>query len=38
MITGINHITLSLADIEESFNFYTQVLGCQAIANQNRRH
>ncbi|MDB9324147.1 fosfomycin resistance glutathione transferase [Nodularia spumigena CS-591/04] len=32
MITAINHITLSVANIEESFNFYTQVLGCQAIA------
>ena len=32
MITGINHITLSVADVEKSFNFYTQVLGCQAIA------
>lgn len=32
MITGINHLTLSVSDIEKSFEFYTQVLGCQAVA------
>ncbi|RCJ27354.1 glutathione transferase [Nostoc sp. ATCC 43529] len=32
MITGINHITLSVSDLEKSFEFYTQILGCQAIA------
>ncbi len=32
MITGINHITLSVCNLEKSFNFYTEILGCQAIA------
>ncbi len=32
MIGGINHITLSVQDIERSFGFYTQVLGLQPIA------
>ena len=32
MITGINHITLSVRDVEESFAFYTQVLGFRLVA------
>ncbi|WP_414571281.1 fosfomycin resistance glutathione transferase [Nostoc sp. CCY 9925] len=32
MITGINHITLSVSDVEKSFDFYTKILGCKAIA------
>lgn len=32
MITGINHITLSVKDLETSFAFYSQVLGFQAMA------
>ena len=32
MITGINHITLSIADIERSFDFYATVLGFRPIA------
>jgi catechol 2,3-dioxygenase-like lactoylglutathione lyase family enzyme len=32
MITGINHITLSIKDVEESFAFYTQVLGFRPVA------
>jgi catechol 2,3-dioxygenase-like lactoylglutathione lyase family enzyme len=36
MITGINHITLSVFDLEKSFNFYTEILGCQAIAKWQR--
>ncbi|MCG6134628.1 MAG: VOC family protein [Nostoc sp. LLA-1] len=26
MITGVNHITLSVRNLEESINFYTNVL------------
>ncbi|KAB8321112.1 hypothetical protein SD81_006350 [Tolypothrix campylonemoides VB511288] len=32
MITGINHINLSVKDLEESFKFYQEVLGFQPIA------
>lgn len=32
MITGLNHLTLSVSDLEKSFDFYTQVLGCQPVA------
>lgn len=32
MITGVNHITLSVRDAEESFAFYTQVLGFRPVS------
>jgi catechol 2,3-dioxygenase-like lactoylglutathione lyase family enzyme len=32
VITGVNHITLSIKGVEESFVFYTQVLGCRPVA------
>ncbi|MDZ8227593.1 MULTISPECIES: VOC family protein [unclassified Nostoc] len=32
MITGINHITLSVRDLEESINFYTNVLDFRLLA------
>jgi catechol 2,3-dioxygenase-like lactoylglutathione lyase family enzyme len=32
MITGVNHITLSVKDLEESFDFYTGVLKLRPIA------
>jgi catechol 2,3-dioxygenase-like lactoylglutathione lyase family enzyme len=32
MITGINHITLSICDVEDSFRFYTEILGFRAVA------
>ncbi len=32
MIAGINHITLSVRNVEESFVFYTQVLGFHPAA------
>ena len=32
MITGINHITLSVSDLGKSFKFYTDVLGCKPVA------
>jgi catechol 2,3-dioxygenase-like lactoylglutathione lyase family enzyme len=32
VITGINHITLAIADVERSFAFYTSILGFQPIA------
>jgi catechol 2,3-dioxygenase-like lactoylglutathione lyase family enzyme len=36
VITGINHVTLSVADVERSFAFYTEVLGCRPVARWNR--
>jgi catechol 2,3-dioxygenase-like lactoylglutathione lyase family enzyme len=32
MITGVNHITLSVTDIDESFAFYSELLGFKPIA------
>src|SRR5262245_45666154 len=32
MITGVNHITLSIQDVAESFAFYTDVLGLRPVA------
>ncbi len=32
MIQGINHITLSVRDVKESFAFYVQVLGFHPVA------
>ena len=31
MITGINHITLSVKDLAAAFTFYTDVLGCKPV-------
>lgn len=36
MITGINHLTLSVREVEESFAFYTQVLGFRPLAKWPR--
>lgn len=32
MLTGLNHLTLATADLERSFAFYTDVLGCRPAA------
>lgn len=32
MITGINHVTLSVRDLDESFEFYTATLGLTPAA------
>jgi catechol 2,3-dioxygenase-like lactoylglutathione lyase family enzyme len=32
MITGVNHLTLSIRDVAESFAFYTDVLGFRSLA------
>ncbi|HEY0161457.1 MAG TPA: fosfomycin resistance glutathione transferase [Edaphobacter sp.] len=32
MISGINHITLSVRDLDESFRFYTEMLGLRPVA------
>ncbi len=36
MISGLNHITLSVSNLEKSFEFYTKILGCQPIAKWNK--
>lgn len=32
MISGINHITLSIRDVAESLHFYVDILGCRPLA------
>lgn len=36
MIKGINHVTLSVADLERSFTFYTSILMCRPVARWAR--
>ncbi|MDR5905671.1 fosfomycin resistance glutathione transferase [Franzmannia qiaohouensis] len=36
MITGINHVTLAVSDLERAFAFYTEVLGLKPIAKWTR--
>ena len=36
MITGINHITLSVNNIDESFDFYVEVLGLRPVMKCSR--
>ncbi|MCK7543596.1 fosfomycin resistance glutathione transferase [Marinobacter bryozoorum] len=32
MVSGINHITLAVSDLERSFRFYTRVVGLKPVA------
>jgi catechol 2,3-dioxygenase-like lactoylglutathione lyase family enzyme len=32
MLTGLNHLTLAVTDVERSFAFYTDLLGCKPAA------
>ncbi len=34
MIEGVNHITLSVSDLEESFLFYQEILGFKPLAKR----
>jgi catechol 2,3-dioxygenase-like lactoylglutathione lyase family enzyme len=36
MIDGVNHITLSVGDIERSFRFYVETLGAKPLARWSR--
>lgn len=36
MIGGINHLTLSVSDLDRAFAFYTDVLGCRPLARWRR--
>jgi len=36
MITGINHLTLSVHDLNESIAFYTEILGCNIHAKWDK--
>ena len=36
MISGVNHITLSVIDLDKSFKFYTEVLSCKPVAKWKR--
>lgn len=31
MISGINHITFAVSDLDRSVNFYARVLGCEVV-------
>ena len=32
MLKGISHITLSVSDVQRSFDFYVNILGCEPVA------
>ncbi|MFE0753943.1 fosfomycin resistance glutathione transferase [Inquilinus sp. NPDC058860] len=36
MVTGINHVTLAVSDVERSFRFYVDVLGLKPLAKWSR--
>lgn len=36
MVTGINHVTLAVSDLDRSFSFYTQVVGLKPVAKWAR--
>ena len=36
MITGLNHLTLSVSNLEISFDFYKNILGCKPLAKWKR--
>lgn len=36
MITGMNHITLAVADIDKSFEFYTKILGLKPLVKWDK--
>lgn len=36
MLAGFNHLTLSTSNIDTSFNFYCQILGCKPLAKWKR--
>lgn len=36
MIAGLNHLTLSTADLDRSFEFYRNILGCKPLAKWKR--
>jgi glutathione S-transferase fosA5 len=38
MLRGLNHITLSVSDVERSFEFYTTVFGFEAVARWPKGH
>lgn len=35
-IQGLNHLTLSITDLERSFAFYVDLLGCRPVARWSR--
>jgi catechol-2,3-dioxygenase len=34
MITGVNHLTLTVSDLEDAFRFYSEVLGLKPLAKR----
>ncbi|MHB1930389.1 MAG: VOC family protein [Acidimicrobiales bacterium] len=37
LVTGINHVGLTVTDIERSVAFYTEVLGCEVAMRQEKQ-
>lgn len=35
MITGVNHLTFSVSDLDESVSFYTEVLGFRSVSRKD---
>ena len=36
MISGVNHVTLAVSDLDRSFRFYADLLGCRPVARWDR--
>jgi len=36
MISGVNHITLSVRDVDRSFGFYVETLGAKPLARRSK--
>lgn len=36
MIAGLNHLTLAVTDLDRSFRFYVDALGCRPVARWDR--
>lgn len=34
MVTGLNHITLAVSDLDDSIRFYRDLLGCELVSRQ----
>jgi catechol 2,3-dioxygenase-like lactoylglutathione lyase family enzyme len=37
LVTGVNHVGLTVTDLERSITFYTEVLGCEVVMRQEKQ-